>query len=166
MATRVSYRMRTAALLLLSMLAVSACASSARLTVQPDAVALPTPLQSMGMSLAATVDALGQAVAAAGARLAPAEQPYHPSEPESLLQVPRVVLRADLADAEDGFVVVYQLPDAAAAELQGRSMADHLASGFGQTNFSPDAQFSVRHLGDTLDLHHLVTPTRIRSGPG
>lgn len=137
-------------LLVIASLAVVGCANVDRTTVQPDTVVLPTPIHSFGASMTSTIDAVERAVTAAGSRIAPAGRPYRPSEPESLLQVPRVVLRADLADADDGFVVVYQLRDAAAASSQGRGLADYLGSGFGQTNFGPDTQFSVRRAGDTV----------------
>ncbi len=77
---------------------------------------------------------------------------YRPSEPASLLQAPRVILRADLADAGDGHVVVYDAADAAEAQRWAADLAAHLGSGFGQTNFAVDTQFSVAVRDDSVIL--------------
>jgi hypothetical protein len=122
---------------------LGACASADRPSVQGDTVALPTPLQSFGASLAATMAELQAAVTTVGSRLVMPAAAYRPSEPESLLQIPRVVMRADLADPGDGYLIIYQAPDAAQAELRAQELASYLGSGFGQTNYPVDAQFSV-----------------------
>ncbi len=63
--------------------------------------------------------------------------------------MPRVVLRADLADSDDGFVVVYEVADGSARQ-RAEELADYLASGFGQTNYPADTQFSVGLLDDSV----------------
>jgi hypothetical protein len=141
---------RWLALALVTILVVAACASTDRPSVQADTVVLPTPLQSFDRSLSATIEELEVAVAALDRRIAVEQRPYRPSEPQSLLLMPRAVLRADLADPDDGFVVVYDTADAREAAVQGRELADYLGSGFGQTNFAVDTQFSVRTVGDTI----------------
>ena len=143
MSGRGRWRPVAVAALLPVMLAVSACASPDRPSVQADVVPLPTPLQSWGPSTSATIADLGTAVSAVGHRLDVAMVAYRTSEPESLLQAPRVVLRADLADPDDGYVVVYDASDAAEAERWAQELAAYLGSGFGQANFTPDTQFSV-----------------------
>jgi uncharacterized lipoprotein YmbA len=131
-------------------LALSACASPDRPTVQADVVPLPTPLQSWGPSTSAIITELGAAVSAVGHRLAVAMAAYRTSEPQALLQAPRVVLRADLADPDDGYVVVYDASDAAEAERWAQELGAYLGSGFGQANFTPDTQFSVAVRDDTV----------------
>jgi len=135
---------------LVVMLVAVACTSPDRPSVQADTVALPTPLRSLNASLSATIARLQDAVAGVGSRLDTAQRPYRPSEPQNLLQVPRAVLRADLADPDDGFVVIYDFADAEAARAGGRELADYLGSGFGQTNFLVDTQFSVGLAADTV----------------
>ena len=83
--------------------------------MQADEVALPTPLQSFGSSVSAAIGQLQGAVTAVGSRLDRPLGAYRPSEPASLLQMPRVVMRADLADADDGYVVIYEAADDATA---------------------------------------------------
>lgn len=141
---------RLALLALVAMLSVVACTSTQRPSVQADTVALPTPLRSYDASMAATIGRLQDAVTSAGSRLVVANSAYRPSEPEQLLQVPRVVMRADLAEADEGYVVIYEAADAAVAEALATEMARYLGSGFGRSNFAGDTQFSVAVIGDTV----------------
>lgn len=131
-------------------LIAAGCTSLDRPRVQPDEVPMASPLQSLDASLATTAAALGQAATAIGERIEVTPSPYRPSEPASLVEIPRAVLRADLADADDGFVVAYQAPDAAAASTLAADLAAYLGSGFGQTNYPADTRFSVAVLADTV----------------
>ena len=142
--------MRWSGLVLVTVLLAVGCTNPDRPSVQADTVVLPTPLRSFSPSVAATVGLLEQAIGETGTRLAVAQRPYRPSEPEGLLQAARVVMRADLADPDDGFMLIYDLDDVTDAQTRGQELADYLASGFGQTNFAVDAQFSVATVGDTV----------------
>lgn len=137
-------------LALATALLTGACTSPERPSVQGDSVALPTPLRSFDASVAVTVSQLQAAAAVAGHRLDIAAAAYRPAEPQSLLQMPRVVMRADLADPDDGYVVIYEAIDGEEAGQRAQELADYLGSGFGQTNFPADTQFSVAVLGDTV----------------
>lgn len=141
---------RPALALLALSLALAACTSADRPTVQADEVALPTPLRSFDASVAATISALEAALATAGERLEVPAAGYRPSEPEPLLQLPRVVRRVDLADIDDGYVVIYEAASTGDAQRLADELAGYLASGFGQTNFVADTQFSVSTLEDTV----------------
>ena len=116
---------------------------------QPD---LATQLASPTTAMAATLAALETALAVGGYDLAPASQPYRPSEPASFLSVPRTVFRVPFADPDDGVVVVYEFTDAAGAASGAGALAGYLASGVGQTNFPADTVFSVAWLGPTVAL--------------
>ena len=76
--------------------------------------------------------------------------PYRPSEPASLTQVPRTVLQVQGVDPDLGYVVIYQLADSAEAGVRAAELAGYLGSGFGQTNFPVDAQFSVAQADSTV----------------
>lgn len=141
---------RLAVVLLGAALALSACTSADRPRVQAEEVPLATPLRSFDASVAATIDALERAVATVGERLVPPVGAYRPSEPAGLLQTARVIRRVDLADLDDGFVVVYQADSAGEAISLARALADYVGSGFGQTNYPADTQFSVSIRGDTI----------------
>ena len=135
---------------LAAVLALGACASPDRPSVVPDDVELPTPMRSFGASVERSIAALEAALLVSGERLGEPVGAYRPSEPGSLLQTPRVVRRAELADADDGYVVIYDTGSRGTALDQAAELADYVASGFGQTNYTPDTQFSVSTLGDTV----------------
>jgi hypothetical protein len=124
---------------------------------------LPTPQQALSPPLAATASALR---AHLGGRypLTHLSGVYRPSEPESLRGAPRAVFQVDLGTPGENYVVTYQLVDAAMAAARGRELAAYLASGFGQTNYPPDAQFVLSQFGDTL-VFGWWSPERSTSQP-
>jgi hypothetical protein len=136
---------------LIAALAVG-CASLEQSTGRDPATRLPTPLPSLTATLEATAGLLRGSLAEAGLRLDAPTGPVRPSEPASLARAPRAVLRASLADPGDGFIVVYDLADPTEARLRADELAAYLGSGFGQTNFAPDTQFSVAVVADTVVL--------------
>ena len=111
---------------------------------------LATPVASPARALADVSQRVSQALDAAGYDIAPPVQPYRPSEPASLTQVPRTVLQVQGVDPDLGYVVIYQLADSAEAGVRAAELAGYLGSGFGQTNFPVDAQFSVAQADSTV----------------
>jgi hypothetical protein len=111
---------------------------------------LPTSQASLSAGIASTLSALRAALEAPGFRLDPPVVAYRPSEPASMVQTPRAVYQASVGDPAQGYVVIYQLADPAAAATAAGELASHLASGFGQTNFPTDAQFHVATHGSTV----------------
>jgi hypothetical protein len=141
--------------LLATILAVGLAACGSGITAgglgpeQSDAAA---PLTSPTTAMAATLSALETALSAGGYRLLPAGQLYRPSQPASFVPVPRIVYRVDLADPDDGVVLIYEFTDAGGAAAGARTLAAYLGSGVGQTNFAGDTVFSVSYLGPTVTL--------------
>ncbi len=133
-----------------AVLLVGGCTSLDRPTVQADELVLPTPLRSFDASVATAIGQLEVAVASVGERLETPAGAFRPSEPESLLHTPRVIRRALLADIDDGYVVIYEADGPGAAQDRAEELADYLESGFGQTNYVADSQFSVSVLEDTV----------------
>jgi hypothetical protein len=111
---------------------------------------LPTPQASSSTAVADTVAILTTTLARRGFQVMTPLVPYRPSEPASLTQVPRTVLQVAGEDADQGYVVVYAFPTDDAAATAGAELARYVASGFGQTNFPTDAQFSVAQVGSTI----------------
>ena len=141
---------RWIALPLVASLAVAACTNPDRPSVQPDDIELPTPMRTIDASVERTVTAVESALTGVGERLVLPTGAYRPSEPASLVQLPRTVRRVDLADPDDGFVVIYEAPSSGAALELADDLADYVESGFGQTNFTADTQFAVSTLEDTI----------------
>jgi hypothetical protein len=112
--------------------------------------AAPTPQVSLSAQMQGTAALLRTALARVGRRVGPAVGPYRPSEPGSFADAPRAVLQADVGDANEGLIVIYEFADPATAAARGQEFADHLESGFGQTNYPLDAQFALGQVGGTL----------------
>ncbi len=125
---------------------VAGCAGT---QVQDTPRPVATPVASLGSALAWTARRVAQALDAAGYRVAPPVVPYRPSEPASLTQVARTVLQVQ-GQPDLGYVVIYQLADSAEAGVRAAELAGYLGSGFGQTNFPVDAQFSVAQADSTV----------------
>lgn len=109
-----------------------------------------TPQSSLSPQMAGTVSLLRAALQANGMRIDAPIVPYQPGEPAGIAGTPRAVLQADVGDASAGYVVVYEFADAARAARSGAEFAAYLGSGFGQTNYPVDAQFSLSQVGATL----------------
>ncbi len=140
----------TLAGLALAVLVMGACGGPQ--PVREESVPLATPVASLGTALRGTVGVLTDTLAGAGYQLAPPVGAYRPSEPASLTQTPRTVLQVLGPDADQGFVVVYDLRTTDQAASEAAELARYLGSGFGQTNFPLDAQFSVAQVGSTVVL--------------
>lgn len=140
--------LRSAAAGLALTVSLAACGGGGQIPDTPAPVA--TPVASLGTALAGTVRLITDALAAAGYQVAPPMVPYRPSEPAGLTQVPRTVLQVGGPDPEQGYVVIYGLVGSADASTHAADLAGYLGSGFGQTNFPLDAQFSVAQVGSTV----------------
>jgi hypothetical protein len=114
------------------------------------APSLPTPQASLSAQLQGTVAVLANALLTAGFRLDPPVVPYRPGEPADLAEAPRAVFQISIPDANQGYVVIYDLSDPGTATSRGQQLAAYLGGGFGQTNFPVDAQFSIGQVGSTL----------------
>ena len=141
---------RLLALPLIATLTLAACTSPDRPSVQPDDIELPTPMRTVDASMQRTITALDAALAQTGERLITPTGAYRPSEPASMVQLPRTVRRVELADADDGFVVIYEAESYGRALELAQELADYVESGFGQTNFTADTQFAVSSLEDAI----------------
>ena len=85
--------------------------------------------------------------------------PFRPAESPTLATAPRLVLKATLPkDDTQGFIVIYDFPDASHAYAAGSEMAAYLASGPGRIQFSPDAQHVIRQVGSTIVFYTWSPP--------
>jgi hypothetical protein len=126
------------------------CGGVGRQSGQGSDSRLPTPLPSLTPELAVTVGQLRGALDDVGFRLDPAVGAVRPSEPQTLAMTPRAAMRMSLADPAEGFVIIYDLADAAEAQVRAGELAAYLRSGFGLSNFAADTRFSVAIVDDTL----------------
>lgn len=144
---RSAVRVLTIAGMLVALL--GACAGGGT-SVPPPSVAV-SPAASASASMTATASQIGASLRAAGLLSAVASVPYRPAESPTLTAAPRLVLKADLlGDDRQGFVVIYDFPDAGRAYAAGAEMADYIASGPGRVQFPNNARFVMRQVGSTL----------------
>lgn len=128
---------------------LAGCSGGAVSPQQPTAAA--SPAASVSAAISATASQIGSSLRTAGLISGVSPVPYRPAESPKLAAAPRVVLKADLpGDAAQGFIVVYDFPDAGRAYAAGAEMADYLASGPGRVQFLTDARFVMRQIGSTL----------------
>lgn len=76
---------------------------------------------------------------------------YRPGESPSLAVAPRRLVQAILPDdPQNGYVVIYELASATAADAAGREMLAFVGNGPGTLSYPRDSQFVVQRVGPTL----------------
>jgi hypothetical protein len=130
-------------------LLLTGCGSGASRPPAPSPATSPTPFLSAAvMTTAGQVESL---LRAGGIVAAVAPVPFRPAESPALSVAPRLVLKATLPGDEDqGFIVIYDFPDAGRAYSAGAEMAAYLASGPGRIQFPTDARHVIRQVGSTV----------------
>ncbi len=128
-------------------LALGGCRPAATRPPQPD----PTPRPTISPAVAATQVQLEGALRARGLALRATESTVRPGEPTSLATVPRTAFQAILpGDPNGGLVVVYELPDGAAAATAAADLAAYVTSGPGRVQYPPDVRHVLRQVGSTV----------------
>lgn len=85
------------------------------------------------------------ALSAAGVPAADAIRPYRPSETPALIGAARSVIQAQIPnDPDHGFIVIYALGSAVAAEKAAFDQAAYVASPAGGIQFPPGSHFLIR----------------------
>jgi hypothetical protein len=136
-----------ALVLVLIAVALGGCRPAATPPPAPD----PTPRPTISPAVAATRVQLEGALRARGLALQATELDVRPGEPVSLATVPRTAFRAILPDdPAGGLIVVYELPDGAAAALAAADLAAYVASGPGRVQYPPDTRHVLRQAGSTV----------------
>ena len=135
-------RARRAASLAILAVAVLGCT--------PPSATLGSP-GSGGDPASATSQLAIQALASAGLQAATTTRPYRPPETPVLFGAPRTIVQVQLPDDPDhGFIVVYSLGSATAAEKAAFDQAAYVASGTGGIQFPPGSHFVIRTVDTTV----------------
>lgn len=140
---------RGLALVALAVVALLAagCRPAATRAPEPD----PTPRPTISPAVGATQVQLDGALRARGLALETTEILVRPGEPASFAAVPRTAFRAVLADdPAGGLIVVYELPDSAAAATAAAELAAYVTSGPGRVQYLPDVRLVIRQVGSTV----------------
>lgn len=140
-------RARRAAPAALLLLLIAACSAAP----PPDPAATPiAPMATASPAVAAAASAVEAALAPTGRPVRPSPVEHRPGEPAALQATPRAVYRIGLTDPNEGWLLIYDLGSADAAQSAGSAFASYLGSGVGQTNYPRDAQFTLNRVGSTL----------------
>jgi hypothetical protein len=111
---------------------------------------VPSP-GSGGDPASATKALITGALGTVGLQAVDAIKPYRPPEAPSLTGAPRSVVQVQLPDDPDhGFVVIYSLGSATAAEKAAFDQAAYVASGTGGIQFPPGSHFVIRTVDTTM----------------
>lgn len=128
-------------------LVIAGCRPAATRPPAPD----PTPRPTISPVVATTQAQLEGALRARGLTLRATETTVRPGEPPSLSAVPRSAFQAILPDDPNGgLIVVYELPDSAAAARAAADLAAHVTSGPGRVQYPPDTRHVLRQVGSTV----------------
>jgi hypothetical protein len=128
-------------------LGAGGCRAAATRPPGPD----PTPRPTISIAVAAAQVQLDGALRARGLALEATELTVRPGEPPSFAGVPRTAFRAILPDdPAGGLIVVYELPDPAAAAVSAAELAAHVTSGPGRVAYPSDVRLVLRQVGSTI----------------
>jgi hypothetical protein len=104
-----------------------------------------------GDATAATKQQIIGALGAVGLQAVDATRPYRPPEGALMTGAARSVLQATLPDDPNhGYIVIYSLASAVAAESAAFDQANYIASGPGAIQFVPGSHFVLRIVGSTV----------------
>jgi len=118
----------------------------------------PASPGSGGDPASATKALIVAALGGVGLQAVDATKPYRPPEAATLIGAPRSVIQVQLPDDPDrGFVVIYSLGSAVAAEKAAFDQAAYVASGTGGIQFPPGSRFVIRTV-DTTTIFFTWSP--------
>ena len=104
-----------------------------------------------GSAAALTHDRVALALESASFQVQDPTADFRTGETPTLLGTPRRLLQAVIpSDPSGGYIVIYELADANAADAAGREFWAYLHSGTGAVGYPQDAQFVLRRMGGTL----------------
>jgi hypothetical protein len=116
----------------------------------PPPANVPSP-GSGGDPASATKALISGALGLVGLQAVDAIKPYRPPEAPSLSGAARSVIQVQLPDDPDhGFIVIYSLGSATAAEKVAFDQAAYVASGTGGIQFPPGSHFVIRTVDTTM----------------
>ena len=118
----------------------------------PPSSAVPEVADTPAIDLA--VAELVRALGDQGLTMQDPQRPYRPAEGPALSGTPRVVYQVVLPDdPTHGYLVIYDLPDAARAAAAGADQAAYLGTGPGRVQTPIGTRHVIRQLGSTVILY-------------
>jgi len=139
---------------ILAAVVVTGCDSTS-ITVIPDGTL--GPIGTVGPAVAQTRNGLVRVLGERNLVLQDSEAPFRPPEDTAFTTTPRRLYQVILPDApSEGFIVVYEFPDPAAAAAAASAQAAYLASGPARVQSAFGARHVMRLVGSTVVLYSWV----------
>ncbi len=159
MATRVKearFRKRAAAVIV-AVSALAACSPGGGPTLATFPAGTIGPTRTAGPAAAQTRLELVRVLGERNLVLRDTDAPFRPPEDVTFTTTPRAVYQVVLPDAPtEGFIVVYEFPDATAAAEAAADQAAYLASGPARVQSAFGARHVLRLVGSTVVLYSWV----------
>lgn len=159
MATRLTAPGQAAALVLGAVLSVVGCMASGSGPVPSAGLPVRTegPSRSVGPAVARTRERLVTALGTRNLVLQDSQAAFRPPEDATFTTAPRALYQVILPEApQEGFIVVYEFPDAARASAAASAQAAYLATGPARVQSPFGARHILRLVGSTVILYTWV----------
>ena len=140
-------------------LLVAACAPAGGPAVPSPGGGLPTqgPTRSAGPAVAQTRAELVRVLGTKNLVLQDSQAPFRPPENAQFTTAPRALYQVLLPQApQEGFIVVYEFPDAGRASEAATGQAAYLATGPAKVQSAFGARHIIRLVGPTVVLYSWV----------
>jgi hypothetical protein len=108
-----------------------------------------------GAAAASTRSDVAAALSAVGLQVEDVATPFRPAEAPRVAAAPKLVIRAVIpGDPDHGRIVIYEFLSTPDATSAAQEQATYLASGVGRVQFTPDTQFTLRVVGQTVVFYY------------
>jgi hypothetical protein len=136
---------------------VAACGPGGGITVASIPAGTLGPVGTVGPAVGQTRNELVRVLGERNLVLQDSEAPFRPPEDALFTRTPRRLFQAILPDApSEGFIVVYEFADPAAAAEAAADQATYLASGPARVQSAFGARHVMRLVGSTVVLYSWV----------
>jgi hypothetical protein len=136
---------------------VSACAPGGGVSVASFPAGTIGPVTTAGAAAAQTRIELVRALGERNLVLQDSEAPFRPPEDSTFTTTPRALYQVILPDAPgEGFIVVYEFPDATIATEAATDQAAYLATGPARVQSAFGTRHVIRLVGSTVVLYSWV----------
>jgi hypothetical protein len=136
---------------------VGACAPGGGVTVASFPPGTIGPAKTAGAAAAQTRTELVRVLGEHNLILQDSEAPFRPPEDTTFTTTPRALYQVILPDAPgEGFIVVYEFPDASAAAEAAANQAAYLATGPARVQSAFGTRHVIRLVGSTAVLYSWV----------
>ena len=138
-------------------LALAACAPSGTSVIAPAPAATAGPVKTAGPVVAQTRAELVRVLGGRNLVLQDSAAPFRPPEDARFTVTPRALYQVILPQApQEGFIVVYEVPDPTTAAEAATGQAAYLATGPAKVQSALGARHIIRLVGQTVVMYSWI----------